>query len=362
MSPADGSATNDANRRIVTLIVAGLVAVALVIVALVIRVPYVELVPNPPCDTLGSCDGNVIVSIPDHKTYPTKGHLYLTDVGIFPGTADQALPLSKALRGWRDRDVAVVPKEVIFPPSQSVEQNQQQNTREMVESQRDAKAAALNALGLMPAELKVVQFSKHSPAQAAGMAVGDFITAIDGKAVPDENTLTTLIRKHRIGDPVRVTYTHDGVTHTVTVRAVASDNTPQAHPIVGVGIDPVARGKLPFKISIGLENVGGPSAGLMFALGIYDLLTPGYLTGGQSIAGTGTIKPDGTVGVIGGVEQKVAGAREAGARYFLTPAGNCGDAKDAPHNGVTLVKVDTLDDALSALAKIRGEDGRLNQC
>jgi len=109
----------------------------------------------------------------------------------------------------------------------------------------------------------------------------------------------------------------------------------------------------PFTVKIGLKDVGGPSAGLMFALGIVDLLTPGDLTAGASVAGTGTIDPAGAVGPIGGIQQKLRGARDSGATVFLVPAANCDEARGAPPKGLRLVKVDTLSGALDDLADLK---------
>jgi len=130
-----------------------------------------------------------------------------------------------------------------------------------------------------------------------------------------------------------------------------------------VGIEPGAGHTFPFEIDIQLADVGGPSAGLMFALGIVDKLTPGDLTGGAFVAGTGTIDDDGKVGAIGGIQMKTVAAQAKGAKYFLTPADNCASAaKDKP-SGLTLVKTRTMDDAMDALKKIRsGDTGALAEC
>ncbi|WP_441349077.1 S16 family serine protease [Streptomyces sp. NTH33] len=130
-----------------------------------------------------------------------------------------------------------------------------------------------------------------------------------------------------------------------------------------VGISAGTDHTFPFTIDIKLADVGGPSAGLMFALGIYDKLTPGSLTGGKFVAGTGTIDDNGKVGPIGGIEMKTVGARDKGAQFFLTPADNCASAaKDTP-SGLTLVKVNTMGDALAALKDIRaGSTADLPKC
>ncbi|MGH3670280.1 MAG: S16 family serine protease, partial [Pseudonocardiaceae bacterium] len=110
----------------------------------------------------------------------------------------------------------------------------------------------------------------------------------------------------------------------------------------------------PFTTTITLADVGGPSAGLMFALAIVDKLTPGALAGNIFVAGTGTIVPAGQVGSIGGIPLKMISAREAGATVFLVPAGNCAEAVQHVPAGLRLVRVNTLTDAVHALDQLRG--------
>lgn len=144
---------------------------------------------------------------------------------------------------------------------------------------------------------------------------------------------------------------------TITTKRAPKEN----RAIVGIqaGTDHT----FPFEIDIKLADVGGPSAGLMFSLGIVDKLTPGQLTGGKFIAGTGTIDDQGKVGPIGGINMKLVGARNAGARYFLTPGDNCKAAASDTPGGLTLVKVKTIDDAKKSLEKIRtGDTAGLPSC
>jgi PDZ domain-containing protein len=131
---------------------------------------------------------------------------------------------------------------------------------------------------------------------------------------------------------------------------------------VGVSLGTVYDFPIDVENNVG-DEVGGPSAGTMFALAIYDRLTPGSLTGGRTVAGTGTMSPDGTVGPIGGVRQKIAGAAAAGAKVFLVPDANCAEAAQGSDHGMTLVRVATFDEAvkeLTALAK--DPDARVRTC
>jgi PDZ domain-containing protein len=138
-----------------------------------------------------------------------------------------------------------------------------------------------------------------------------------------------------------------GKTLTVPVATKVSNGTPV------IGVEVVEQYKFPFTVSISVGNIGGPSAGMMFALGIIDKITPDNLTGGKFNAGTGEITAAGQVEPIGGIQQKMVGARSAGATIFLTPAANCADTVGAVPAGLRLVKVSTLSQAMSDLERIK---------
>jgi PDZ domain-containing protein len=147
---------------------------------------------------------------------------------------------------------------------------------------------------------------------------------------------------------VTLTIDRKGATKTLTLDTKDING----QPVVGVSLGSPTY-VFPFKVTINLANVGGPSAGMMFALAIIDKLTPDALTGGRFIAGTGEIEPTGQVQPIGGIQQKMAGARAAGATIFLTPASNCVNTVGAVPAGMRLVKVSTLAGAVSALQAIK---------
>jgi PDZ domain-containing protein len=313
-----------------------------------LRVPYVGLGPGPVYNTLGRSGTTQLIQVPRDRDHPASGELDLTTVNVYP-----ELTLGDAIAKWFDHRFAVVPRDVIYPPGQTQQQSEAETRKEMAESQQHAVTAALCELGT-PVTAKVVieQVAESSPAEAAGIRTNDVVTTIDGQAVDSVCTLRRLIGLHQPGDVVTVGYRRgsaDAVAKVKTVsgQTVGSDN----RPVLGVGLaeqDPHP----PFAVTIALNDVGGPSAGLMFALGIYDRLTPGDLTGGQVVAGTGSIDDDGTVGPIGGIQQKLIAAREHGAAWFLTPAGNYDDAKRAVPKGLRLVRVTSMRDGLTALKAI----------
>jgi Lon-like protease len=250
------------------------------------------------------------------------------------------------MRGWLNGNDAVVPREVIYPPNQTQQQVDQENQQDFKNSQTSAETAALRELGY-PVQVTVQQVSAGLPADGH-LKVGDVITSVDGAPVTSAQKLTQLIRAKAAGSSLAIGYTRGGVAGTTSV---ASAKGADGNPRIGVQIEQDQ--PHPFKITISLSDVGGPSAGLMFSLGIIDKVKAEDLTGGLDIAGTGTIDDDGNVGAIGGIAQKMRGAKRDGATVFLVPADNCAEAAANAVPGLRLVKVSTLDGALSALQTLR---------
>lgn len=342
-----------------------LMLIALLCAGVLIPVPYAEMSPGPTVNTLGDHDGEPVLQISGRRTYATSGHLNMTTVRVT--SADYRMNLVEAVYGWLAHDAKVVPHDTLYPDGKTEEQSTQENAEEFSQSQESAKVAALKELKVPVTSWVIVStVVKGSPAEGR-LHAGDVIKAVDGKAVKQPGDVAKLVTAHKPGGKVVFTIVpakeqaaaekaHKAATTTqdVAVTTAASDDSGRKRAVVGIsaGTDHT----FPFTVDIKLADVGGPSAGLMFALGIYDKLTPGSLTGGRFVAGTGTIDDDGKVGPIGGIELKTVGARSQGAQYFLTPAENCAAAaKDTP-SGLRLVKVHTIDDALAALEDIRGGD------
>ena len=357
------------SRRSATLLTSTLLLTLLFCVAVLLPVPYSEMSPGPTVDTLGKNAGKPVLQITGHRTYATSGHLNMVTVRVTE--ADYRMNLIEAVSGWLAHDDSVVPHDTLYPQGQTSQEADQENAEEFTHSQDSAKAAALKTLGL-PVRTSVVVGSvlKDSPAQGK-LHAGDVIKAVDGHAVGKPADVAKFVTKHRPGQtvvftviPAKGSGSDDpsvpagGATRQIAIRtAKASDG----RAIVGISAEEA--NSFPFSIKIQLADVGGPSAGMMFSLGLIDELTPGDLTGGKFVAGTGTIDDNGDVGEIGGIALKTIAARDAGAQYFLTPAANCGEAsKDTPA-GLRLVKVKTLKDALHALSQIRaGKTADLARC
>ncbi|MFG2127737.1 PDZ domain-containing protein [Streptomyces sp. NPDC048751] len=352
-------------RRTATMLASTLMLIALLCAGVFIPVPYSEMSPGPTVNTLGDHDGEPVLQISGRKTYPASGHLNMTTVRVT--SADYRMNLVEAVYGWLAHDNKVVPHDTLYPDGKTEEQSTQENAEEFSQSQESAKVAALKELGVPVKSWVIVStVGKATPAEGK-LHAGDVIKAVDGTTVKAPDDVAKLVTKHKPGDDVVFTIVpakeqaaaekeNKTATRTqdVTITTTTSNDEGAKRAIVGIsaGTDHT----FPFTIDIKLADVGGPSAGLMFSLGIYDKLTPGDLTGGKFVAGTGTIDDDGKVGPIGGIEMKTVGARNKGAQYFLTPADNCASAaKDTPA-GLRLVKVNTIEDALGALKDIRSGD------
>jgi Lon-like protease len=344
------------SRRGLTFLVAGLLTAVLAVLATVLPVPYVVLVPGPVTDTLGNVPGGnePLVTVRGAPTYDVSGHLYLTTVGVIPGECDDHPTLLQALRAWFDRTEAVQPHQVVCPPDKSSEDVDKENQLDMTLSQQDAITAALFELGREPVSQQVLvqEIAQGSPASEA-LQAGDAVLEVDGTPVQTAEEIRSAISEHEPGETVSMTVERGGQQRQVTVDTVdANDGTHR--PVVGItGFDRRAKFRgIRVRVGIDPEQVGGPSAGLAFALAIVDRLTEGELTGGRTVASTGTINGYGEVGPIGGIQQKIVGAERAGATVFLVPAQDCADARETAPSSMTLVRVTTLHSALASLRAI----------
>ncbi|HEY6494864.1 MAG TPA: S16 family serine protease [Trebonia sp.] len=334
------------SRRSLTLAIAGLVTVAAIAVAVLFPVPYVILTPGPTLNTLGTSSGQPLISITGHPTYPTTGNLNMVTIS-YEGGPGSDLNVFQALRAWLDSSEAVVPESELFPPGQSAQQTQAQDTEQMASSQELATAAALTQLHIpYTTQVEVLSTVAGYPASKS-IKAGDIIEAVDSKPVTGETSLSSMITAHPAGTTLQVEIVRGGKTMTVPVASKSSDGA----AVIGVQVQ--QQYKFPFNVNITVGNIGGPSAGMMFALGIIDKLTKMNLTDGKFIAGTGEITASGQVQPIGGIQQKMVGARDAGATVFLAPAGNCSDTVGAVPAGLQVVKVSTLSGAISDLEAIK---------
>ena len=324
------------------------VFVGIVVAALMglVHVPYVVLQPGPVTNTLGNGPGGKpLITVDGEGTYPTTGALDFTTVSVMGGPKNR-VNVWEWIAGHLDQTNSVVPEDLLFPKGVTSTQVDQQNAAEMADSQQEAIAVALRALGqTVPEIVTVKEMAKDSPASGV-LRAGDVLVSIDGTTITTPDGVRAAVRAHKSGDKAVFTVRRDGKEQVLSVKTADS----QGHTVVGVFLK--ASFDFPIKVSINAGDVGGPSAGMMFSLAVYDKLTPGAMTGGATIAGTGTIDSAGTVGPIGGIQQKLAGAKRGGATWFLAPAGNCDEVVGHVPDGLEVVKVSTFTQARDAVEAI----------
>jgi Lon-like protease len=305
-----------------------------------VRLPYYALGPGPARDVLP------LIDVDGAPTYPgSSGHLVLTTVRFTTLT-----PIG-ALVAWLDPEQAVVDEDVLYPPGLTPDEEEQRAVSEMDQSKIDAAVVVLSQLTPYPDEhargALIEQVGEGCPADQR-LFPGDLILRIDDEPVDSASEASDLIDAVPPARPIGFRIRAEGEVRDVRVERGQCPGVRQ--PLVGISIvEP-----FPFEISIESDDVGGPSAGLMWALGLYDLLTPGDLTEGRTIAGTGTIDQAGKVGPIGGVGDKVVAARDAGADILLVPKGNAREAEDVDHGELQVIPVGSFDEALAALGASNG--------
>jgi PDZ domain-containing protein len=320
--------------------------------------PYGIERPGPVYDVLGKTSVNdtavPLIEIPGQKTYPTTGKLDMLTVYV-DGTPQQRVSWIELAGSWFNPSRAAVPLDQLFPSGLTEDQSNAENAIDMTNSQQNATAAALSELKIdYRSTVAVAQVIKGTPA-AGKLKAGDELVSVNGEPVTGLTMLQQAIRGNGVSTPVEFVIRRAGAEKTVAVTPELSADT--GYPTVGVYTGTTFT--FPFEVKIQLQDVGGPSAGMMLALGIYDKLTPGALAGHAHIAGTGTIDPSGAVGAIGGIRQKMYGARDDGADWFLAPASNCNEVTGHIPSGLTVIAVKTLDDSLAAVRTIAsGGDAR----
>lgn len=344
------------SRRSSAVIVGAFLAIALAGALSLVSLPYVVMKPGPVTNTLGQLDGKPLISVSGTRTYPTEGALDFTTVRVLGGPG-ATVTLWDVLGAAVDPAEEVFDERAIFPEGVTDTQVEEENTAEMIDSQQEAIAAALKATGRTVTQHVVIrQVAKDAPS-AAELRAGDEIVSVDGTPVTGTASIRQAIGKRRPGESVRLELLRDGRR----VDVAAKTRNSEGRTTVGVFLG--TRFAFPFTVEIRAGEVGGPSAGMMFALAVYDTITPGALTGGEKVAGTGTIDAAGTVGGIGGIRQKLVGAQQGGARWFLAPARNCDEVIGRVPDGLRVVRVENFEQARRSVEAIAaGKADALPSC
>jgi len=314
----------------------------LVLVFWPVKLPYFAMAPGPTEEVAD------LVSFGEGVTvYDTTGDLYLLTV-----TLREVNPFEWFEARYLDDKVDLLERQTIRPPGVTEEQVRRTNLQAMNESIDTAIFVALSRLGydvgFVGDGVEVLQVVEGTPAEAA-LQVGDRFTVIAGQPVTTAEQAGELIRTFGIGDTITLEGTRDGEPFEVSITLVEHTQLP-GEPMVGVVFDTInLEMEIPIDVDVDSRNIGGPSAGMMYAITLLDLLSEEDLTQGHRIAGTGTIRFDETVGSIGGVRQKVYAARAIGAEIVLVPVDNYEDALSAAGDAIVVVPIATLQEALDYL-------------
>ncbi|MDO4898766.1 MAG: PDZ domain-containing protein [Rothia sp. (in: high G+C Gram-positive bacteria)] len=326
-------------------------SLVLILGSFVMPVNFVTEHPGPTFNTIGKYQDHELMSIEGMQTYPANGNLDMTTVSVAGGPNSTVGALG-VFSAWLEDSASVLPSDLLYAPRLTTQEVSQQNSAEMTNSQEVAQAAALTYLGVDFTErLKVSSAAAGGPGEGK-IEPGDIIEGIGGTDIRSYQDFTAAVNASQ-GAEITVRVNRKGQEQDIKLTPVRSEETGKF--VLGLYI---ARDfDFPMTVKYGLEEVGGPSAGMMFSLGIIDELTAGDMTGGQHFAGTGTIDVDGSVGGIGGIAQKMRGASDTGATVFLAPAANCDEVVGNVPEGLHVIKVETLSEAVDAVTKIgQGED------
>lgn len=344
---------------------AGLLAVVLLVAmsAQAARgpVPYVTFSPGPTVDVLGESGDDDIIAVSGRKTYDSDGELRLTTV--VPSGPEDKVSIPQLVSAWIDPDKSVYPFRAIYPTEATQKSVRQESSVAMVSSQDNAVAAALGALEIpFTSVVKIADVVEDGPADGK-LEADDILLSVNGTEVDTLEEVTGIVRPLPIGSKVTATVRRDGRELT---RTMTTEPSPQDEESSALQVSIAPGYEFPIDVELNIDdNIGGPSGGLMFAMGIYDVLTPGPLTAGKVIAGTGEINAQGEVGAIGGIQQKLVGAQDDGAELFLVPAENCAAALEGNYDPdqMRLVKATTLEKAIADVESwVEDPDAELTRC
>jgi PDZ domain-containing protein len=339
-------------RQTWTAFASAVVFVALAALMAAMPVPFVTWSPGRVQDTLGSVRGTPIIAISGVDSFPTTGRLDLTTVSIT--RADSRLTLPEAILSYWLPSRDALPRDAIYPPGKTAEQVDSEEAVSMETAQSDAVVAALRAAREPVTEMPVITSVTVGGPAHGRLAPGDLVVSVDGVDGRNADSVGEQIRTHRIGQRVDFVVLRDREQKRISITT-AESSTASGVAVVGITVGVGYRYEPRISFDLG-QQIGGPSAGLVFALAIYDKITEGPLLQDRHIAGTGGITPTGAVQRIGGIQEKIAAAEKAGASAFLVPAANCRDLAGLKTD-LTLIKVGTLTEGIDAIRTLDAPDG-----
>jgi Lon-like protease len=320
-------------------------ALAFFSILALVPVPFVRLSPGPLFNTLGEVNGKELIKISQTQTYPSQGELNMTTVSETGGPYGQLI-LFDAMLAWFNPTQTVIPTSQQYPEMADSEQIKRESRRLFTSSQANAIAAALNYLNIeTESVVRVDSVVIGAPADGK-VEPGDLVLGVNGTPVSTSEQVVELVQANPAGAEIFLELARNDEIFEVSMISEESKVKPGAAS-VGIAIAPAVNP--PFEIEFELDDVGGPSAGLMFTLGIINELTEQDLTYGKKLAGTGTINVVGEVGAVGGVLQKAAASQKAGVELFLMPEVNCSFFKESDFRGLPIVAVNNVEEAIAAI-------------
>ncbi len=322
----------------------------LTVATLAAPIPYVFFKPGVPDNVTSG-----LIEIKDVESYEANGKLYITSILVT--NPNSPVFGAETLYNWALGPHVVLPREVVYPPAIEGRVVERDSRAEMAGSKVTATAAALSYLGYEFEEIYFISRIRDYSDANGKLEPGDRILIVDGDTINEIEEIRGAYSDKKIGDVIEIEVERviNGESRNVLerVRLVSNQETgaDPDRPAIGILVGTTA--KFPVDINFNIRGVGGPSAGLIFAVGVVEKMTPEDLLRGRRVAGTGSIDPSGRVGAIGGIEEKMIGASRKGATIFLAPRENCPDIKHVP-KGLKVIPVSTLSEAIAAL---RAPDG-----
>lgn len=315
---------------------------------------YVIERPGTSFDVNGEVDGERVISVNNAESFESSTRLDVLTVSVL-GNQDSTPGWIEILLAWIDPQQRVLPVDEIFPPDKTTEEVRAESVAMMETSQQEAVAVALAQLGYEFEPEVYVSMVTEGGAASGSLVAGDFIKEVSGESIESIEQLQNLIQISN-GSPIEVTVERDGEESSFQLTPQESENRFLIGVMVGYTYD------FPVEIDLQLGNVGGPSGGMIFALGVYDSLTEGSMMGDSHIAGTGTISSNGLVGPIGGVDLKMLAAARDGVDLFLAPEANCSEIISSQPEDLLVVPVADFTEALSTIEMYQNETTEFPTC
>ena len=332
------------------LLLAAMAGLVLSLILAQVTLPYAIMMPGPVTNTLGDVvEGVPLIDVEGAPTFPTEGELNFTTVRIGGGPGNET-NVWDYVSAQLSNDATLLPAEQLFPQGVTRTEIRQENQAQMEGSQQGAAAVALRALGHEVTETVTIVGVAEESDFADRLEDGDVVVAVNDVPTDGADAIRDEVAAVDPGGDIAVTIERDGTEQVVTGKTMDLDG----RSVLGIFLSRAFSSDV--EVSITAGDVGGPSAGMMFALAIYDVLTEGPLTGGAQISGTGEITPEGEVGPIGGIRQKVIGAKAAGSSFFLAPQDNCAELDGAVPDGISVFSIGTFDEALAAVEGSAADD------